>query len=425
MVKRISQPNLERQAELAGTANNIANFDAAAATTGGFGGNPVINNPTGGVAPMTSSIATAKGGEAGMIPPAQVAGPYDGMTSEQLNAATGQTYADASRFGINNGPPPQANPIPGSDEAILQSSSEQVDPVGALPIGHPDRMAAIEAGSLEPTDADFAYEEQMYNKTQELDLLRKQQAVTSDDSPQAVFQAQQESALTNDINALMKAPEMGQIPEMGGFNFALPEEGLPPEIPGQIPGLSAPVLPNDYSQIVTDTPLQKADSNIRLATENKKKEGLAMIQQADKMAAEAEEGIRNANSASEIEKFQRMAENAKQQKINSQVEVDNANSEQAQIIEQDKVSEASAQEIYDREPTDDLRAARNAALSGIGAKTIEESEAEAKAPVNAGLTKENQQTTKLGVTKKVEELGPALDDESAADAEAAGKEAFA
>ena len=355
---------------------------------------------------------------------------------EMLNSTNTQA---ADQYGQQVPPPMNDLPIPNSDESLLQGSSGSVEnakmaqsvaPVNMNPeippgfdmaVGSPERMAAIEAGELEPTDADFAYEEQMYNKTQELDLLRKQQAVTASDSPQAIFQQEREQNLTNDINALMQAPTLeGPPPELesGSLDFATAEEGLPEFDPGVIPGMSAPELPEGYEQIVTDTPIAKADSNIRLEVAQRKKDGLAMIQEADAKAVEAENGIRNARSANEIERFQRMADQAKQMKAEGEASSAQAENEQAQITERDGVANENAQAIYDAaDNRDDLRAQRTAALESIG---VEPNKDDMPDP----LAKENIPNTKAKVEEVIAEVGgETLTEAEASTAVAAGNKA--
>ena len=53
---------------------------------------------------------------------------------------------------VNNSLPP-----PNSDESLLQFSSGEQQRINALPIGDPERVAAIESGQFIPTDGDLEW----------------------------------------------------------------------------------------------------------------------------------------------------------------------------------------------------------------------------------------------------------------------------
>ena len=408
-LKNLVSPNLERQAELSGIGNKIANFDAAQATTGGFGGNPVINNPTGGAAPTTSSIATAKGGQANLavpesnfvpqaqpgqqvqggfggnpvidFPPQVPSGPYDGMTSQQLNEATGQSYADAQesipggpnrRRGFAPLPIPEAQPIPGSDEALLQSSSQEAEVSAELPPGHPERIAAVQAGQIVPTPEDIA-------------INQEYQYASRAGIPQAVDERSAEIAAAN-------ADGSGRI-NQEPMNFAAAAENR--DVSGRIneePMNFAGVDPNQVPpQEVIPGPAVNEDYQYasRAGTPEVVEERSAEI------AAANEDGSGRIN----------------EEPMNF-----------AAASEKRDVSQVGAGHHPDGNAMNFKKAAEARSAGMSDAKGAAATLA-AKPPSETGLTKENQETTKLGVTEITDKLGPAIDEASAATAEEAGKTA--
>ena len=93
-------------------------------------------------------------------------------------------------------------PVPMSDEMLLRSSSEEQNKINSLPIGHPDRVAAIESGTFIPTEGDLLHEEQQWKTNEELQRAQLQAAVTAPDAPGAQFIQDRVNALTDQVDSL-------------------------------------------------------------------------------------------------------------------------------------------------------------------------------------------------------------------------------
>ena len=261
-------------------------------------------------------------------------------------------------------------PAPNTDESLLQGSSDEVEAMEAtLPIGSPERMAAIEAGTLEPTDADFDFEEQQYNLTQDLNQTRLNQAVQADDSLGAEFNAQREQDLLSEIDAMQNPAGLGAVPNMPGTDFnpaAAPDGGF---TQGEANQLAIPEMPGDIPDVMTDAPIHKASPNTISEAASRRVDAEERIRAADKEYETSVEGLQTASSTSEIERFQRRAAQAKEAKDMAAAEVEQAAADQGIIDTQGALADAQSgdRQTSSMVATED---ARDAALASVGATPV-------------------------------------------------------
>ena len=150
-------------------------------------------------------------------------------------------------------------PPPNSDESLLQFSSGEQQRINGLPIGHPERVSAIESGQFIPTEGDLDWDEQRWRTNEELHRAQLQAAVTAPDAPGAEFQQNKVNALTDQLDSLgVPAVNQGVGTDVfvGGPDqpplLNVPELGSAPNEVGAVPGLdpTAP-LPQD---VIDNTP---------------------------------------------------------------------------------------------------------------------------------------------------------------------------
>ena len=180
-------------------------------------------------------------------------------------------------------------PVPFSDEAILQGSSQSLENnenIASLPIGDPTRVAAIEAGEFEPTDADFDWDEQRWRTDEALRQAQLQQAVTAPDAPGAEFIDSRVQSLQDQMTNLGVPPESQGV---GVDTVPAVDPSVPPQTPpglglspnevGAVPGLdtTAPNVP---------TPQEAADV-VDPDAQDPRKEGTSEQKHKAKPPAEA------------------------------------------------------------------------------------------------------------------------------------------
>ena len=204
--------------------------------------------------------------------PMQLGNILQSVGSDPVNTAPSRASHIGNRFNFGSqppSPPPQIDstpPVPGSDEALLQGGSQQVElqesasAAASLPIGHPDRMAAIENGTLTPTEGDLAHEDQQYQTNEALRRAQMLASVTAPDAPAAQGRQNRIEALNMQLSSL-GTPEdqrgVGTNVQVGGPSEApvlagVPNQPFSPNQVGAVPGIdtTAP-LPQD---VIDNTP---------------------------------------------------------------------------------------------------------------------------------------------------------------------------
>ena len=191
---------------------------------------------------------------------------YSDMTQQDY-VDMAQNQQDVPSMGYNVSipesmtvPPEQVTPpivVPNSDEDILQSSSDNQQHIAALPIGHPDRVKAIESGQFIPTQGDLEWDEQRWFTNEELRRQQLQSAVTAPDAPGAQFTQDRVDALTDQLDSLGVPPQeqgVGTQVTVGGPDAPplvdVPQIGPAPDDVGAVPGLD----------VTAPTPQQVIDS---------------------------------------------------------------------------------------------------------------------------------------------------------------------
>ena len=160
----------------------------------------------------------------------------------------------------------QQIPEPGTDEALLQFGSQQQQQIAGLPVGHPERVAAIESGKFIPTEGDLQWDEQRWRTNEALHRQQLQSAVTAPDAPGAQFTQDRVNALTAQLDSLGVPPQdqgVGTQINVGGPDASVltgdvPPLGSAPNELGAVPGLdiNAPlpqdVIDNQPQDLFTD-----------------------------------------------------------------------------------------------------------------------------------------------------------------------------
>ena len=188
--------------------------------------------------------------------------------------------------------PPQIEdqpPVPGSDEAILQGSSQSVEQQEAYSQGGMGRGGApIE--QLSPEQIGQAYdagdpraiayaenEEQQWRVGQELDQNRLDQTVAAPETEGAEILRQREEALQNQLACLQGTPEGAQVvANQEGSQFNIPELNAPPV---RADAWGEAVLPEDVQESIGGMNFQ-ADAPSAPAGVDPRGEGTAQQKQS-------------------------------------------------------------------------------------------------------------------------------------------------
>ena len=163
----------------------------------------------------------------------------------QLNEGGYAWYNPLGWFQDDEEQMPPMQPPPGSDESLLQFSSGEQQRIYALPIGDPDRVAAIESGQIDPTDGDLEWEEQSWRTNEALQRAQLQAAVTAPDAPGAEFIQSRVNALTDQLNSLGVPPTsqgVGTDVHVGGPDQPVLTQGQVPDLSPNAVGSARPVL---------------------------------------------------------------------------------------------------------------------------------------------------------------------------------------
>ena len=168
------------------------------------------------------------------------------------------------------------------------------------------------------------------------------------------------------IDEFYKRQEAGTLAEASSLLpfVAGTEEGrAAAELATTVPYTSQGLIPPTPAE--TGLPTALASTGEIRDAQIKKQQATQLIQQAEDEAFEAETGIQNATSASEIERFQRMAEQAKQKKNQGTALDAEANSAQA-TIDQRAADATTDREAIGQQSKAELDALRNKALVDAG-----------------------------------------------------------
>ena len=295
-----------------------------------------------------------------------------------LPGSSSQQEPSMSDQGGPNRVPPMSPPMPdvNSDESLLQGSSGNVDqafksgpftnvpsmvediiksripnPAANLDVGHPDRVAAIEAGTLEPTDADFDWEENQWRLTSDLKRNRLMQSVAG------------EYGKTVGGDGSLKSEEQRLAAQLSGVPFI----DYPPIESANIAGSLPPELA-EAAVIASGLPQAKTNSTVILQVANERQTAEDAIEKAKRDLATAETGIRNAATAEQVAKYEEMGRQAKANLTTSSADLANAQEKQIKIDKVDAAAEADKATLI-KTTKAQADAAREAALSSLGFST--------------------------------------------------------
>ena len=226
-----------------------------------------------------------------------------------------------------------------------------LNPAANLDVGHPDRVAAIKAGTLEPTDADYAFDEEQYRLSEALRQNRIDQAVAD------------EYGKTVGGDGSLKSEEQRLAAQLSGVPFI----DYPPIESADIASSLPPELTED-AVIASGLPQAKTNPTVILQAANKIQTAEDAIEKAKRDLATAETGIRNASSAEQVARYEEMGKKAKTDLTTSSADLAKAQETQSNIDEVDAAAEADKATLTETTKAQ-ADAAREAALSSLGFST--------------------------------------------------------
>ena len=226
-----------------------------------------------------------------------------------------------------------------------------LNPAANLDVGHPDRVAAIEAGTLEPTDADFDWEENQMRLTSDLQRNRLMQSVAD------------EYGKTVGGDGSLKSEEQRLAAQLSGVPFI----DYPPIESADIASSLPPELTED-AVIASGLPQAKTNPTVILQAANEIQTAEDAIEKAKRDLATAETGIRNAATAEQVAKYEEMGRQAKTDLTTSSADLAKAQETQSKIDEVDAAAEADKATLI-KTTKAQADAAREAALSSLGFST--------------------------------------------------------
>ena len=271
------------------------------------------------------------------------------MTSldELVNYNIPASIMDSNRMMVGN--VPMGDGVPNMVEDIIKSRIP--NPAANLDVGHPDRVAAIEAGTLEPTDADFDWEENQMRLTSDLQRNRLMQSVAD------------EYGKTVGGDGSLKSEEQRLAAQLSGVPFI----DYPPIESADIAGSLPPELTED-AVIASGLPQAKTNPTVILQVANQRQTAEDAIEQAKRDLATAEAGIRNAATAEQVAKYEEMGREAKINLTTSSADLVEAQEQQTKIDKVDAAAEADKATLT-KTTKAQADAAREAALSSLGFST--------------------------------------------------------
>ena len=241
--------------------------------------------------------------------------------------------------------------IPPYEGELGGGNIPNLNPAANLAVGHPDRVAAIEAGTLEPTDADYAFDEEQYRLSELLRQNRLNQSVAD------------EYGKTVGGDGSLKSEEQRLAAQLSGVPFI----DYPPIESANIAGSLPSELAED-AVISTGLPQAKTNPTTILQVANQRQTAEDAIEQAKRDLATAEAGIRNAQTAEQVAKYEEMGKKAKTDLSISSADLVKAQQQQTQIDTVDAAAEADKLTLI-KTTTAQADAAREAALSSLGFST--------------------------------------------------------
>jgi len=264
---------------------------------------------------------------------------------------------DSDRMMVGN--VPMGDGVPNMVEDIIKSRIP--NPAANLDVGHPDRVAAIEAGTLEPTDADYAFDEEQYRLSEALRQNRIDQAV-------AIESSKTDRQGTEDGS--LKDEEQRLANEIAAMTGRVPPLNSPPV---QQTDIAMPISADTMAAaaLASGIPSAKTNPEVILQVANQRQTAEDAIEQAKRDLATAEAGIRNAATAEQVLKYEEMGRQAKTNLTTSSADLVEAQEQQIQIDEVDAAAEADKSTLI-RTSQAQADAAREAALSSLGFSKIPE-----------------------------------------------------
>lgn len=298
---------------------------------------------------------------------------YDSMRQQQeSNAAEAEkiraeiAQIDRERQALNDEfnsrepavvPPLETGPlfvegfVPPYEGELGGGNIPNLNPAANLDVGHPDRVAAIEAGTLEPTDADFDWEENQMRLTSDLQRNRLMQSVAD------------EYGKTVGGDGSLKSEEQRLAAQLSGVPFI----DYPPIESADIASSLPPELTED-AVIASGLPQAKTNPTVILQAANERQTAEDAIEKAKRDLATAETGIRNAATAEQVAEYEEMGKKAKADLATSSADLAKAQEPQTKIDKVDAAAEADKATLT-KTTKAQADAAREAALSSLGFST--------------------------------------------------------
>jgi hypothetical protein len=246
---------------------------------------------------------------------------------------------------------PMGDGVPSLVEDMINSRIP--NPAADLDVGHPDRVAAIEAGTLEPTSADFDWEETQVRLASELQRNRLMQSVAD------------EGGKTFGGEGSLKNQELRIAAELSGVPF----QDYPPIESSDIAGSLPSELANGAA-VIAGLPQAKVNPTANLKVANQISSAEEAIAQAKKKLAEVEAGIRSAATAEQVAEYVEMGKNAKESLATASANLATANESQSQIDAVNTAADNDRASII-RNEQEMAEVARVAALKALGLSTEE------------------------------------------------------